>query len=76
MGTTVGSFAAVYLNTISAGDALMAKPHLFLAFRNVLRAEPCCVIGVYIVRRYMRGLHGVWRRLGGCGSYAGIAVVL
>jgi len=52
-GATDGLFAAVHVNAISVGDALMAKPHLFLAFRNLLRAEPCCVIGVCIVRRYM-----------------------
>ena len=41
MGTTVGSFAVVYLNTIFAGDALMAKPHLFVAVFTALRTEPC-----------------------------------
>ena len=40
-GATDGLFAAVHVNAISVGDALMAKPHLFVAVFTALRTEPC-----------------------------------
>ena len=41
IGATDGSFSAVHADAISVGDALMAKPHLFVAVFTALRTEPC-----------------------------------